>query len=326
MTPQEHPQPVDLRAVRTVPLVDRANKVSQARLAQPARPGRSLAEVLRAWPRLLAAESFHAVVQSIVEAVRHQRTVIAGIGGHVIKCGLGPLLIDLIDRGVVTAVAMNGAAAIHDCEMALIGGTSEDVAAGLGDGSFGMARETGEFMNAAVRPTANQAERGMGRLLGERLRALDGARLDLSVLGSAAARDVPVTVHVALGADIVHMHPSADGAAIGRATLYDFRLLAGIVSGLSGGVYLNLGSAVLLPEVFLKAFNIAQNLGAGLHDFVTVNMDMQAHYRPAKNVLERPAGVGGRAYHLIGHHEIMIPLLAHAVVDALESSHDAEDR
>jgi hypothetical protein len=311
-------QPIDLSRVRTVPLNARANKVALGRFAQPARKGQSVRDFLAGLPDILAASDFRAVVEAVLAARRRGALVIAGMGAHVIKCGLSPVLIDLMQRGVVTALALNGSGAIHDFELALIGETSEDVAAGLCDGTFGMVRETGEMMNQAINLALVQPEQGMGALLADRLVEAQAPYLDYSLLVAARRLGLPATVHVAVGTDIIHMHPSADGAAIGRATFNDFRLFAGVVARLSGGVYFNIGSAVLMPEVFLKAFTVAQNLGADLRDFVTVNMDMIAHYRPGENVVRRPPTVGGRGYSLIGRHELMLPLLAQAVVDGME--------
>jgi hypothetical protein len=311
-------KPIDLSRVKTIPLPKRANKVSANHFAQPPQAGRTVGEFIASLPQILAGDDFRAVVEAIVKARHNQRPVIMAMGAHVIKCGLTPVLIDLVRRGIITTLALNGAGAIHDFELALIGKTSEDVAAGLKDGTFGMVRETAELMNQAVNRTLKQPELGLGAALGEQLIALKAPCSDFSILVAGRRFNVPVTVHVAIGTDIIHMHPSANGAATGQATFNDFRLLAGAVSELSGGVYLNIGSAVVLPEVFLKAFTIAQNLGANLHDFVTVNMDMFSHYRAIENVVRRPPSVGGRGYTLTGRHEIMIPLLAQAVVDAFE--------
>ena len=311
--------PVDLNQVRTLSLEVRANKVNLDLFARPPRPGRSFADFLSCLPGILAARDFDEVVAAIVQARRHGRPVILGMGAHVLKCGLGPIVIELMRRGIVTAVALNGSGAIHDFEVAVIGETSEDVAAGLRDGTFGMVRETGELMNQAINRVLQHSDCGMGALLGEQLLELSAPHRAFSVLAAGRRFHVPVTVHVALGTDIIHMHPSANGAALGQASFNDFRLFAGCVRELSGGVYLNVGSAVLLPEVFLKAFTVAQNLGAKLHDFVTVNMDMVMHYRPGENVVRRPPSVGGKGYALAGRHEIMVPLLAQAVVESLES-------
>ncbi len=309
--------PVDLNRVRTVPLGARSNKVNLDWFARPPVPGQSVKDFLAGLPAILAGNDFRAVIEAIVGARRRGRPVIVGLGAHVIKCGLNPVLIDLLKRRIVTALAVNGAGAIHDFELALIGETSEDVAAGLRHGTFGMVRETGELMNEAVNEVLRQPERGMGELLGDFLIRTHAPHCGHSLLATARELGVPLTVHVAVGTDITHMHPSANGAALGQASFNDFRLLAGCVTHLSGGVYLNAGSAVLLPEVFLKAFTVAQNLGAELHDFVTVNVDMIAHYRPGENVVRRPPTVGGKGYSLIGRHELLLPLLAQAVVDEL---------
>jgi hypothetical protein len=308
---------IDLSRVRTVPLGTRVNKVALAGFAQPPEAGRSFAAFVATLPGILAGKDFQHVVGAIVKAHRQRRPVIVGLGAHVIKCGLSPVLIDLMRRGIVTALALNGAGAIHDCEVALIGETSEDVAAGLKEGTFGMVRETGELVNQAVNRVLERPAAGMGELLGEELTTQSAPYRAYSLLAAGRDLGIPITVHVALGTDIVHMHPSANGAAIGQATFNDFRLLAACVTELSGGVYVNLGCAVILPEVFLKAFTVAQNFGARLHDFVTVNMDMIAHYRTGENVVRRPPTVGGAGYNLIGRHEIMVPLLAQAVVEAL---------
>jgi deoxyhypusine synthase len=310
--------PVNLNLVRTVPLGARSNKVNLDWFARPPEPGRSVADFLRGLPAILAGNDFRQVVEAVLTARRNGRPVIMGMGAHVIKCGLNPVLIDLIRRQIVTAIALNGAGAIHDFELALIGETSEDVAAGLQHGTFGMVRETGEWMNHAVNGVLEHPEEGMGALLGDFLNRREARYAQHSLLATARRLGVPLTVHVAVGTDIVHMHPSANGAAIGQASFNDFRRLAGCVTEMSGGVYFNIGSAVLLPEVFLKAFTVAQNLGANLHDFVTVNMDMTSHYRPGENVVGRPPTVGGKGVNLVGRHEILIPLLAQALVDGHE--------
>jgi rfaE bifunctional protein nucleotidyltransferase chain/domain len=310
-------QPVDLSRVRTVPLGERPNKVATAKFAAPPAAGRSFAEFVSSLPSILAGDDFRQVVAAIAQAHAGSRPVIMAMGAHVIKCGLNPVVIELVRRGIVTGVALNGSGAIHDFEIALIGETSEDVAAGLRDGTFGMVRETGELMNRAINRVKTLAERGMGDLLAEELISAGAPHLERSLLAACRRRKVPITVHVALGTDIIHMHPTADGAAIGQASHNDFRLLCAQLRGLTGGVYLNVGSAVVLPEVFLKAFTVAQNLGAELRDFVTVNMDMMAHYRPGENVVRRLAPIGRGSYTLLGRHEIMLPLVAQAVVEAI---------
>ena len=310
-------RPIDFSQVRTIPLQTRQSKVALERFAQPPQAGRSFAEFIESLPKILTGEDFRAVVEAIVTAHYNGRPVIVGMGAHVIKCGLSLILIDLMERGIVTTVALNGSGAIHDFEVALVGQTSEDVATGLQDGTFGMVRETGELMNQAINRVLERSDAGMGGLLADQLMDVRAPHQDFSILVAGRRLNIPVTVHVAVGTDIIHMHPSANGAAIGQATFNDFQLFAAAVSELSGGVYLNVGSAVILPEVFLKAFTIAQNLGANLHDFVTVNVDMTMHYRPSENVVRRPPTIGGRGYNLIGRHEIMIPLLSQAVVDVM---------
>jgi hypothetical protein len=268
---------------------------------------------------VLVARDFRAVVDAIVHAARERRGVIVMLGGHVVKTGLAPLLIDLVRRGVVTHLAMNGSAAIHDYEVARFGATSEDVATGLRDGTFGMADETGREMNEAF-IAGMSSHRGMGEALGRALDArTDLSNPELSILLGAFRLGVPATVHAALGAEIIHQHPAASGAAIGDTSHRDFRRLAASISDLDGGgVVLNLGSAVIMPEVFLKALTIARNLGDGRpREFVSVDLDMQRHYRPRMNVVQRPTLDSGRGYEITGHHEIMVPLLAWAVVDRL---------
>jgi hypothetical protein len=270
-------------------------------------------------PDVLVARDFRAVVDAIAAAATNKRGVIAMLGGHIVKTGLAPLLLDLMRRGVITHVAMNGSAAIHDYEIARFGATSEDVAAGLRDGTFGMADETGREMNAAF-VAGMQAERGMGEALGRALAGRDDlANPELSVLLGAFQLGVPATVHAAIGAEIIHQHPAANGAAIGDTSHRDFRKLAASIADIdAGGVVLNLGSAVIMPEVFLKALTIARNLGMGRpQNFVTVDLDMQRHYRPRMNVVQRPTLQNGKGYEITGHHEIMVPLLAWAVVERL---------
>jgi hypothetical protein len=310
----------DLSRIRTVPIARRANKVDPALLAKaPAQQGeRSFDAFLDSLPDVLAARDLRAVIADIAAAAG-RRAVVVLLGGHVIKTGLGPLLVHLLERGVVSHVAMNGAAAIHDFELAAFGGTSEDVAAGLGDGTFGMAEETGTEMNAAI-----AAGRGEGLGLGEALaRWLDRRRVlpgrGACVLLAALRRGAPATVHVALGADIIHQHPAADGGATGEATFRDFRRLAAALPALhDGGVVVNLGSAVIMPEVFLKALTVARNLGEGKPTgFTAVDCDMIRHYRPRLNVVQRPTQAGGKGYLLTGHHELLMPLLVWGVDAAL---------
>jgi len=297
----------------------RPNKVSAAEFAHPPGDHQTFAAFIDALPDVLAARDFRAVVDAVVHAAKTKRGVVAMLGGHVVKTGLAPLLIDLMRRGVITHVAMNGSAAIHDYEVARFGATSEDVAAGLRDGTFGMSDETGREMNTAF-VDGMRAEQGMGEALGHALGARsDLANAELSILLNALRLGVSTTVHAALGAEIIHQHPAANGAAIGDTSHRDFRRLAGALPDLDdGGVVLNIGSAVIMPEVFLKALTIARNLNAGRpQSFVTVDLDMQRHYRPRMNVVQRPTMQSGKGYELTGHHEIMVPLLAWAIVARL---------
>jgi len=312
----------DLSAVRTIPVARRANKVRAEEFAHPPASDLSFAAFLASLPDVLVARDFVRVVDAIAAAARRERGVVVMLGGHIVKTGLAPLLIDLMRRRVITHVAMNGSASIHDFEIARFGGTSEDVAVGLRDGSFGMADETGREMNEAfVRGMREQ--RGMGEALGRTLDAADTERRlahpELSVILGAYRLNVPVTVHAALGAEIIHQHPAANGAAIGDTSHRDFRRLAHSLSSIDdGGVALNLGSAVIMPEVFLKALTIARNLHAGKpQNFVTCDLDMQRHYRPRMNVVQRPTLDSGKGYEITGHHEIMVPLLAWAIVERL---------
>jgi hypothetical protein len=305
--------------VRTIPVARRPNKVSASEFAHPPADDRSFGAFMAALPDVLVARDFRAVVGAIAEAARAKRGVIVMLGGHVVKTGLAPLLVDLMRRGIVTHVAMNGSAAIHDYEIARFGATSEDVAAGLRDGTFGMADETGREMNEAFVAGMRSAQ-GMGEALGRALDASDAlANPELSVLLNARRLGVTATVHAALGAEIIHQHPAASGAAIGDTSHRDFRRLAASIVDLDdGGVVLNLGSAVIMPEVFLKALTIARNLNDGRPgNFVSVDLDMQRHYRPRMNVVQRPTLYSGKGYEITGHHEIMVPLLVWAVVDQL---------
>ena len=306
--------------MRTVPVAVRENKVSARDFAQPPADDRSFRAFLRALPDVLVARDFRAVVSAIVAAARRRRGVVVMLGGHVVKTGLAPVLIELMRRGIVTHIGMNGSAAIHDYEVARFGATSEDVAAGLRDGTFGMADETGREMNEAF-VAGMRDGLGMGECLG---RALDAqtslANPELSLLLAARRLGIPLSVHAALGAEIIHQHPAANGAAIGDTSHRDFRRLAHSLIALDdGGVVLNLGSAVIMPEVFLKALTIARNLGDGKpQNFTSVDLDMQRHYRPRMNVVQRPTLHSGKGYEITGHHEIMVPLLVWAVVDELE--------
>jgi deoxyhypusine synthase len=307
-------EPIDLTRISTYPLATRPSRVAVDDFAKPAGNDSSLGDFLVSLPNILAARELRELARMIREAKQKGRAVIVGLGGHVIKTGLAPILIDLMKRGYVTAFAMNGSAMIHDFEIALVGATSEDVDATLGAGTFGMAEETGRIINEAI--IAGASDRiGMGEATGRQLELMRPAHAEKSMLSAAYEARVPVTVHVAIGTDIVHIHPTADGASIGRTTLQDFRLLCSLVRELDGGgVYLNLGSAVVLPEVFLKTVTVVRNLGYRLQDFCTANFDFIQQYRPLTNVVRRPVAGSGRGFSFIGHHEIMIPLLAACIV------------
>jgi len=306
-------QPLDLSGLKTVPIQARGGKVRVEDFAKPY-PGAGVPGWLASLPHILAADSFRAVVEALADARSRKRMILWGLGGHVIKCGLAPVLTDLMRRGYVSGFVLNGAAAIHDFEIAIAGQTSEDVEAVLPDGRFGAAEETGREMNAALN-NAGPAE-GFGEAIGRHLEELVKFP-EASLLCQAYRAATPVTVHVAIGTDTPHTHPDAQGAAIGRATHHDFRLLCSLVREMNdGGVYLNVGSAVILPEVFLKAVSVVRNLGNPLANFTTANFDFLQHYRPKLNVVERPhAKSGGKGYSITGHHEIMIPLLAAALIE-----------
>lgn len=306
-------EPLSFAGLKTIPIQARGGKVRVEHFAKPYSGG-GVSGLIDSLPHILAADSLRAVIDALVDARARKRMIIWGLGGHVIKCGLAPVLIDLLRRGYATAFAMNGAAAIHDFEIAIAGHTSEDVEAVLPDGSFGAAEETGREFNAALK----YDDAGFGESLGRHLEKLaDPAFAPSSLLCETFRNSTPVTVHVAIGTDTPHTHPSADGDALGRATHRDFRLLCSLVKDIDdGGVYVNVGSAVVLPEVFLKAISVVRNLGNPLANFTTVNFDFLQHYRPKVNVVERPhARAGGHGYSITGHHEIMIPLLAAALIE-----------
>jgi hypothetical protein len=310
-------QPLDFAGLRTVSLRERGGKVKAADFASPYRKGSGLAGWLDSLPHILAGDQFRAVVDAVAAARQRKRAIIWGLGGHVIKCGLAPVLIDLMQRGYATAFALNGASSIHDFEIALAGHTSEDVEAVLPDGRFGAAEETGRDMNRAI-AAGDREGLGMGEALGKWLVERGAELAHASLLAQAYRHSSPVTVHVAIGTDTPHTHPAADGAAIGSASHRDFRLFAASVAELNaGGVYLNVGSAVILPEVFLKAVSAVRNLGHPLGEFTTANFDFLQHYRPRVNVVERPhaGGAGGKGYAITGHHELTIPLLAAALIE-----------
>ncbi len=316
--------PLPLEGLKTYPLKDRRSKVSVEQFGRAWTPGSAFREWWHALPRILAGCDLHEVADRIARAAAAGRTILLAMGAHPIKVGLNPVIVDLLERGILSGVAMNGAGIIHDAELAMAGHTSEDVAAELGAGRFGMARETGELLNRAISEGA-RAGRGLGESVGDRLRREGFPFNHLSILARAHELGVPVTVHVAIGTDIIHLHPDADGGAIGSTSHLDFRLFARLVSTLENGVHINLGSAVILPEVFLKALSLARNLGYPVRDFTTVNMDFLRQYRPLTNVVQRPTLEGGRGFELLGHHEIMFPLLAAAVLESLAAGRNAKE-
>jgi hypothetical protein len=308
--------PLPLEGIKTVPLASRPSKVGTDQVGRPHAPGRSVREFLRSLPDILAARSFREAVSAVAAAARDRKVVAVGMGGHPVKVGLSPILIDLMKRGVIRALAMNGSGIVHDFELAFAGRTSEDVDASIDEGEFGMAEETGRILNEAIAEGA-RAGLGIGEAVGQRIIQDGLPHAEMSLLAAGVRLGVPVTVHVALGTDILHVHPQANGAAIGEASFIDFRTFASVVSRLEEGVYINLGSAVILPEVFLKALTLARSQGHRVDRFVTVNMDFIQHYRPLNNVVRRPTQKAGRGIALTGHHEILFPLFAAAVIEEL---------
>lgn len=305
----------DLSGVKTYPLRERQSKVSLSQFAVPYKKGAGIDGLMASLPGLLAAQDFKDVVAAIVAAKKDGRAIVWGLGAHVLKTGLSPILVDLMERGFISAIATNGAGIIHDFEIGLSGGTSEDVDATLGPGTFGMAEETGTQLNRAINDGV-AAGLGLGQSIGQYLDAAKPPFAQISVTASAWRLQIPITVHVAMGTDIIHMHPHASGAAIGEASLRDFKYFVSTVSTLERGVYLNCGSAVVLPEVFLKAVAISRNEGRSLEGLTTVNLDFLRHYRPLTNVVTRPTAGTGKGYALTGHHELLIPMLAAALIDA----------
>ncbi len=306
---------LDLSQIKTYSLAGRDSKVRRDAFARPHQKGGSFADFVAGLPHILAAGQFQDVIRAVVAARRADRPVMLGMGAHAIKVGLNPVLIDLLERKIVTSLSLNGAGIIHDFELAFAGKTSEDVDRDIQSGAFGMAEETGSLLNKAI--AAAKPDEGIGAAVGRMILESDFPYKGGSLLATCRRLAVPLTVHVAIGTDIIHMHPSFDGKATGLAAERDFRTFCGLVADLEGGAYLNLGSAVLLPEIFLKAVTLARNLGNPLRSFTTVNMDFVQHYRPNTNVVRRPTQGGGKGYALTGHHEIMFPLLAAAIIEEL---------
>ncbi len=309
---------IEIDKVKTYSIQKRQSKVKKDFLGKPASANTTFSDWWYALPDILKASDLKAVAGDIINATKKKKPVILMMGAHVIKVGLSPILIDLMEKGVITTIAMNGAGIIHDVELSLFGMTSEDVAVNLADGTFGMAKETGDFINQATIEGVKE-EAGLGEIIGKKLVEANAPNLEISLLGQAYKLGIPVTVHVAIGTDIVHQQPSADGSAIGDLSYRDFRILSKQISNIAdGGVVLNVGSTVVLPEVFLKALTVARNLGYPCKNFTTANFDMIQHYRPGVNVVNRPTMAGGKGYSITGHHEIMIPLLAAGIKMGLE--------
>jgi hypothetical protein len=309
---------LDMKKIKTYPLKDRPSKVNVKRhFAKEPHPGMQVYELFDSLPKLLGAQSLIAVAHAIVEARKKDKPVVMALGGHVIKCGLQPVLKKLISEGMVTAIAMNGSAVIHDYEISMVGATSEDVGPVLHMGNFGFAEETGHGINLALKKGRDKGL-GFGSAIGRSIICEDHPFREYSLLAACVEYAIPATVHVAIGADIIHQHPEFDGAVTGEMSARDFHTLVNCVSELGhGGVWLNIGSAVIMPEVFLKSLSIAQNLGCDVDDFTTANFDMNQHYRTLQNVVKRPTSGLGKGYNVIGHHEINIPLLASAVLDRM---------
>ncbi|MBI5183881.1 MAG: hypothetical protein HY999_05915 [Nitrospinae bacterium] len=307
---------LDFKKIVLYPIKERRNKVSIKDFTD-LNVWKKVGRIEDLFPAILKGNDIRGIVEAVLKARERERPVVFAIGAHVIKCGLSPLVIDLMEKGVVSAIAMNGAGAIHDYEIALIGETSEDVTLGINEGIFGMAEETGAMMNSALKGFLND-EIGLGEAWGRDISEKAFDFRDNSILSKGFKLSIPVTIHVAFGTDITHIHPSSDGALIGKGTQNDFKLFTSVIVDLNdGGCFFNIGSSVILPEVFLKALSAVRNLGYKVKDFTTVNMDMIQHYRPVINVIDRPTQEGGRGYSLIGHHEIMIPLLYDMIVRRL---------
>ncbi|MDD9802921.1 MAG: hypothetical protein OXU78_04325 [Deltaproteobacteria bacterium] len=318
---------IDRAKVRTISARGRRSKVRRSDEAQPFTAGAGLADFLAGLPDILGAAELRAAIAATAQSARRGKLLLWGFGAHLIKVGLAPVLVDLMERGLVGGLLLNGAGCVHDLELAMMGRTSEEVAAALDEGSFGMARETAAELNAAI-AEGQRDGLGMGAAVGRHLHR-ETRRFPFanrSPLATAHRLGIPATVHAAIGADIHHMHPSADGAALGATSHRDFETLARLVAALQGGVLYNIGSAVILPEVFLKALALARNLGHRVEKFTTVNLDFIRHYRPEVNVVQRPTRLGGRGISLIGHHEIMVPLIAAGVIEALAAPRAARKR
>ena len=312
-------EPLDFSGLKTYSLHDRFSKVTVEHFGRPVKENSTLRSFMNSLPDQLLGHDFSELIRRLAKSHRAGKPILMGMGAHVIKVGLNPVIIDLMERSIITGIAMNGACIIHDAEIAMAGSTSEEVGDVLGDGAFGAAKETGEVLNLAIAEGADR-KIGMGQAVGEHLLSRDFPHNDKSLLAMAAKLGIPVTVHVAIGTDIIHIHPSASGVDIGQTSHYDFRLFCSEVAALQEGAYLNVGSAVLLPEVFLKALTVVRNLGHRVDDFTTANFDFMKQYRTFTNVVNRPVATGGRGFNIIGHHELMIPLLAASLLDELSEN------
>lgn len=310
--------PISLNGLQTYSIKQRRSKVSVRDFGSAWNSGEGFDRWFKKLPRILAGGDVRMIISRLTDAVRAKKIVLVAMGAHVIKVGLSPVILDLMERGVVSGIAMNGAGIIHDLEIAMVGATSEDVDSELHLGRFGMARETGEFLNRAIKEGADKGK-GLGYSVGKKMLDEGFPYNEYSLLAGAVRMGITVTVHVAIGTDIIHIHPAVDGASIGEASHLDFRIFASLVSRLEGGAYINLGSAVILPEVFLKAFTLVKNLGFDVRHFTTVDMDFTRQYRPLTNVVKRPTSEGGEGFSLTGHHELMLPLLAAALIENLET-------
>ena len=308
---------IDLSKIKTYAINSRTSKVNTADFAQPYHKGASVEHFINTLPNILVGSDFRQLIDHIVNACRREKQIIVMMGAHVIKCGLSPLIVQLMDAGVIKCLALNGAGIIHDTEVANWGITSEDVADALNDGSFGMVKETAEFINSALRD-GKKLKLGLGEAVGKKISESEASFRQYSILKTGFDRKIPITVHVAIGTDILHQHPGTDGAIVGELSHRDFKIFASQVARLTeGSVVLNFGSAVVLPEVFLKALTVARNLGYPAHGFITANFDMLRHYRPLVNVVQRPTQTGGTGYQFTGHHEIMIPLLVAGIIEGV---------
>ena len=308
-------RPLDLRNVRRYPLSGRKSKVDISDFSKSWSKGGSFRQWIETLPRILAARELLEVRDRIIKAYRDKRPIILGMGAHPIKVGLSPIIIDLMERGIITAIATNGASIVHDAEIAMIGKTSEDVGEQLRDGRFGLSEETGHFLNQAIRWGAER-DMGLGQAIGKKIAESDFPFKDLSIFSNSVRLNIPITVHVAIGTDIIHIHPEVDGASIGKCSHRDFLIFSKLISDLDGGVFINLGSAVIIPEVFLKALSLVRNLGYRVKDITTLTMDFIRQYRAMHNVVSRPTLEGGKGYYIVGHHEIMFPLLYASLIEA----------